>query len=69
MKGGLVPGEAQECQTSFAAVRRAQSPALTSAGAIAFARSGDPKTGEFEPAEVLKRIGDMPAKDVLMGYE
>ncbi len=39
------------------------------AGAIAFSRAGDPKTGEFEPAEVLKRFGDVPAEDALMGYE
>jgi hypothetical protein len=43
--------------------------AAVNAGAIAFSRAGDPKTGEFEPAEVLKRFGDVPAEDALMGYE
>jgi hypothetical protein len=44
-EGDLVPGEAQECQTSSAASRRAQSMAVTNAGAIAFSCAGDPKTG------------------------
>jgi hypothetical protein len=67
-EGELVPGEAQECQTSSAAIRRAEGMARASAGAIAFARSGDPATGEFESAEVLKRFGAVPAEDALMGY-
>jgi hypothetical protein len=33
-------------------------------------RAGDPKTGEFEPAEVMKRFGEeVPAKNALMEYE
>ncbi len=68
-EGEIVPGEAQECQTSTAAIRRAQGMSAAHAGAIAFARSGDPKSGEFEPAEVLKSFGDVPAEDALMGYE
>ncbi len=68
-EGEFVPGEAQECQTPTAAIRRAQSMAATHAGAIAFSRAGDPKTGEFEPAEVLEKVGEVPAEDALMGYE
>ncbi len=68
-EGELVPGEEQECQTDRAAIRRAKSMANIHAGAVAFSRSGDPKTGEFEPAEVLRRFGDVPAEDALMGYE
>lgn len=49
--------------------RRAQSMADVHAGAVAFSRSGDPKTGEFEPAEVLRRFGEVPAEDALQGYE
>ncbi len=67
--GELVPGEAQERQTTLAAIRRAQSMATVHAGAIAFSRTGNPKTGEFEPAEILKRFGEVPAEDALMGYE
>ncbi len=62
-----MPGEAQECQTSSAAIRRAQSMAAVNAGAIAFSRAGDPKTGKFEPAEVLKSFSaDAPAEDAMM---
>jgi len=68
-KGELVPGEAQECQTSSAAIRRAEGMARASAGSIAFARTGDPSTGEFESAAVLKQFGEVPAEDALMGYE
>ncbi len=68
-EGELVPGEAQECQISSAAIRRAQSMSAIHAGAIAFSRSGDPRTGEFEPPEMLKSFGEVPAEDALMGYE
>jgi hypothetical protein len=67
--GDLVPGEAQECQTSTAAIRRAQSLLATAAGALAFSRTGDPAIGEFEPAEVIRRFGEVPSDDLLMGYE
>jgi hypothetical protein len=67
--GELAPGEAQECQTSLAAIRRAQSMAAVHAGAIAFSRAGDPGTGEFESAEVLRAFGEVPTEDALKGYE
>jgi len=67
--GELAAGEPQECQTATAAERRARSLAATYAGAVAFARTGDPSTGDFEAAQVLARFGDVPAADVLMGYE
>ncbi len=35
-------------------------------GAIAFTRSGDPKTVEFEPAKIIKIFGEVPAEDALM---
>jgi hypothetical protein len=68
-EGDLAAGKAQECRTSTAAIRRARSMVAVHAGAVAFFRTGDPKTGEFEPAEVLKSFGEVPAKDALMGYE
>jgi len=34
--------------------------AINSAGAIAFARTGDPALGEFRPAVILARYGEMP---------
>jgi hypothetical protein len=67
--GEFVASEAQECQTATAAIRRAQSLASSHAGAIAFARTGDPATGDFDYAEVLQRFGQVPSDDVLMGYD
>jgi hypothetical protein len=29
-------------------------------GAVAFSRTGDPATGDFSDATVLKKIGDVP---------
>lgn len=60
--GSLVPGEAQECQTAAAALRRAEtlSRAMGHSGAVAFSRSGDPMTGEFGDATLLKKCGEVP---------
>ena len=30
-------------------------------GAVAFSRTGDPATGDFSDAEVIRRFGDVPA--------
>jgi hypothetical protein len=68
-EGELIAGEAQECQTATAAVRRAQSMSKVSAGAVAFSRRGDPSSGEFEAAEVLSKFGNVPAEEALLGYE
>ena len=68
-EGDLITGEAQECQTETAALRRIESMARVSVGAVAFSRTGDPATGEFEAAKILRRLGDVPAEDTLMGYE
>jgi hypothetical protein len=53
---GLAPGEAIECPSGGAAIRRAQAMALNevNARAVAFSRSGDPNLGEFEDAVILK---------------
>lgn len=59
--GELFAGEGIECRTAQEAVRRALMLAATHAGAVAFSRSGDPATGEFEPAVVLARFGDLPS--------
>lgn len=45
--GDLVAGEAKECQSAHGAVREARRLALTSTGAVAFSRTGDPGSGEF----------------------
>ena len=60
--GSPMAGTAEECQSSSAAVRRAEVMARSagSIGAVAFSRSGDPMMGEFGDAEVLKKFGNVP---------
>ncbi|MGD0635158.1 MAG: hypothetical protein ABSA13_12920 [Beijerinckiaceae bacterium] len=67
--GDLVAGEAKELQSAGAAVREAQRLALTAAGAVAFSRTGDPGSGEFEDAVVIHRFGDVPNVEELFGAE
>ena len=65
--GDLVPGEAQDKQTASAAVRAAETMARTAAGAVAFSRTGDPATGEFADAVVIRQFGEVPSLDDLGG--
>ena len=65
--GDLIAGEAQERQTASAALREARRMVETSAGAVAFSRTGDPSVGEFEDAVVIERFGDTPSLDDLLG--
>ncbi|HEY8332758.1 MAG TPA: hypothetical protein VIQ05_03105 [Tardiphaga sp.] len=60
--GSPVGGAAEECQSSSAAIRRAEqlSRAPGSVGAVAFSRTGDPMMGEFSDAQLLKKFGDVP---------
>jgi hypothetical protein len=60
--GSRVAGAAEECQTSASAVRRAElmSRGTGHVGAIAFSRSGNPLTGEFSEANLLRKFGDVP---------
>ena len=60
--GSPVAGAAEECQSSSAAVRRAEvlSRAAGCIGAVAFSRTGDPLVGEFSEAQMLRRFGDVP---------
>ncbi len=58
----LAPGQPAECQSEYAAIRRAEGLSRTSGnvGAIAFKRTGDPSTGDFSDAVILKKFGDVP---------
>jgi hypothetical protein len=60
--GSLIPGAAEECQSSSAVLRRAEmlSRAAGHIGAVAFSRSGDPMAGEFSDARLLKTFGQVP---------
>jgi hypothetical protein len=59
---GVAPGEASECQSASAAIRRAEvlSRIAGNVGVVAFSRTGDPAIGEFADAVVLKAFGDVP---------
>lgn len=59
---GTAPGEAQECPSEGAAIRRAEGMSRdpANAGAVAFRRAGDPNVGEFSDAVVLRKFGDVP---------
>jgi len=60
--GSPVAGAAEECQSSSAALRRAEvlSRVPGSIGAVAFSRSGDPMIGEFSDAQLLRKFGTVP---------
>jgi hypothetical protein len=66
--GHLYAGEPFEARSDREAKSRASS--LTgmagNVGAVAFSRTGDPSTGEFEPAVILAKHGDLPADIVEM---
>jgi hypothetical protein len=62
--GSLVAQRPVECAHADAAVACAKSMTREEAGAVAFSRTGDPDRGEFDPAVVLARFGDVP-NDIL----
>ena len=55
--GNLKAGEAREAASAFAAETAARSLARQHAGAVAFSRTGEPTTGDFENAVVLAQFG------------
>lgn len=59
---GLAPGEAMECLSANAAVMRAEALSRKPgcAGAVAFSRTGDPSSGDFGDAKVIRRFGEVP---------
>ena len=60
--GGVAPGQPVECFNANAAVMRAEalSHKQGHVGAVAFSRTGDPATGIFGDAEVIRKFGDVP---------
>lgn len=58
-KGRLRVMDAVEAQSSEAAIRTARARA-SRGGAVAFAKSGDPDTGDFDDAVILGQFGDVP---------
>ena len=61
---GVAAGEAVECLSANAAVMRAEALSRKPgcAGAVAFSRSGDPATGEFGDAKLIRKFGDVPGR-------
>jgi hypothetical protein len=59
---GIAAGEPTECLNVLAGVARAEALSRKhgNVGAVAFSRTGDPATGDFGDAKVLKRFGDVP---------
>ena len=59
---GVAAGEAVECFNPNAAVMKAEAlsrkPGIV--GAVAFSRTGDPATGDFGDATVIRKFGDVP---------
>ncbi|WGD55063.1 hypothetical protein QA641_14860 [Bradyrhizobium sp. CB1650] len=58
----MAAGEATECVSANAAVMRAEAlsrkPGNT--GAVAFSRTGDPSSGDFGDAKLIRKFGDVP---------
>jgi hypothetical protein len=59
---GIAAGEPTECFNPTAVVIRAEALSRMSGhvGAVAFSRTGDPATGIFGDAVVIRKFGDVP---------
>jgi len=59
---GIAAGEPTECLNLVAVVMRAEALSRKPGhvGAVAFSRTGDPATGEFGDAKVIKKFGEVP---------
>jgi len=60
--GCVVVGEPIECPSPAAAIERAQGlwKVLGHTGAVAFSRTGDPATGDFSDAKIIRKFSDVP---------
>jgi len=59
-KGGLVAGDAFEVPSQRQAETTAFRLAGTKAAAVAFSRTGDPATGEWDDAVLIASFGEVP---------
>jgi hypothetical protein len=59
---GIAAGEPMECFNPVAATMRAEALSRKEGhvGAVAFSRTGDPATGDFSDAKVIRKFGDVP---------
>ena len=65
-KASSSPGEAQDRQSASAAENLARKLALTSAGAVALSRTGEPATGDVADAVVIRTFGEVPSMEELL---
>lgn len=61
-KGALIADMPREARDEAQAIRLAERLASNRAGVIAFSRTGDPTTGDYDDAVVLARHGRVPAE-------
>jgi hypothetical protein len=59
---GIAAGEPTECFNPTAVVMRAEALSRKPGhvGAVAFSRTGDPATGDFGGATIIKKFGEVP---------
>jgi hypothetical protein len=59
---GIAADEPTECFNPIAVVMRAEALWRKEGhvGAVAFGRTGDPATGDFSDAKVIRKFGDLP---------
>jgi len=59
---GVAAGEPTECFNPTAVVMRAEALSRKPGpiGAVAFSRTGDPATGDFGDAKIIKKFGEVP---------
>ena len=59
---GIAAGEPTECFNPVAVVMRAEALSRKEGhvGAVAFSRTGNPATGDFSDAKVIRKFGDVP---------
>jgi hypothetical protein len=59
---GIAAGDPTECLNPVAVVMRAEvlSRKEGHVGAVAFSRTGEPDTGDFSDAKVIRKFGDVP---------
>jgi hypothetical protein len=59
---GVAAGEPTECFNPVAVAMRAEALSRKEGhvGAVAFSRTGDPATGDFSDAKVIKKFGEVP---------
>lgn len=64
--GDMIAGIPRECPSASNAIHVARRLATDGVGAVAFSRSGDPATGEFEEAVVLQTFGEVVSLEELV---